>query len=177
MQHNFPRAYAFTRAQEGLWEDNPADPAGCTMQGVPLGKYRDWCAKQGLPEPTPDDLRNISDATLEAIYGEYWADVNGDGLPDGVDLSVFDAGFDTGPGTAAEQLQRILRVVADGVVGPITCAAAGRTSPFALLANLADAQETYYRALPRFPTFGAGWIARAQRRRSAAMALASGRGG
>jgi len=177
MLGNFAPVYAFTRAQEGGWEDNSADPAGCTMKGIPLGKYQDWCAKQGLPEPAPDDLRNIDDATLEAIYREYWTDVNGDGLPDGVDLSVYDAGFDTGPGTAAEQLQRILGVVADGDVGPITCAAAARTSPFVLIANLAEAQEAYYRTRPTFATFGKGWLARVQRRRSAGMAMASGRGG
>jgi len=177
MLGNFAPSLAFTLAQEGLWSDSPEDPGRCTMRGITLGAYRAWCAWTGLPEPGPNDLRNINDKTLAAIYRDgYWALVNGDGLPEGIDLVLFDASVNTGPSTAAMQLQRILGVTADGDVGPITLAAAAKASPFVLIANLADAQEAYYRTLAGFATFGAGWIARVQRRRSAGMAMASGRG-
>ena len=177
MLGNFPRSLAFTLAQEGGWADRPDDPGGPTMRGVTLATYRSWCSWCGRPVPDANSLRDINDTTLSAIYRDaYWAMVNGDGLPEGVDLVLFDAGVNTGPATAAMQLQRILQVTPDGDVGPITCAAAAKASPFVLIARLADVQEDYYRSLPDFPIFGKDWIARTQRRRSAGMAMASGRG-
>ena len=173
---NFPRALAFTLGQEGSWSDNPLDSGGPTMQGITLATYQSWAFAQSYPPPSADDLHEIDAATVAEIYHDlYWRQVSADSLPDGADLSVFDAAANTGCGTAVRQLQTVLRVTADGIVGPITAAAAKRASVFVVIANLADAQEKYYRSLADFPTFGAGWLARVEARRRAAVALASGR--
>ncbi len=173
---NFPRALAFTLGQEGSWSDQPADPGGATMRGITLATYQSWAFAQGYAPPTADDLHEIDDATVAEIYHDlYWQPVHAGDLPDGVDLSVFDMGVNAGTGTAVRQLQTILRVTPDGVVGPITIAAAQRASAFVLIASLADHQAAYYRSLADFPTFGVGWLARVEARRKAAMALASGR--
>ena len=176
MRGNFPRCIPFTigpsangpLGEEGGWSDR-ANP---TMRGITLSTFRSWCWRLGLPEPDRLALRDIDDVTVVAIYRErYWDMVDGDGLPLGVDLSVFDAGVNTGTETAAMQLQRILRVTADGDIGPITCAAAAVVAPLVLISDLADAQAAYYRSLPEFPESGAGWLARAERRRQAAVAM------
>ncbi len=174
MVGNFPRALAFTLGQEGGWSNRPDDHP--TMQGITLATYQGWAFGQGYPSPTLDDLRAIDAATVAEIYHDlYWRMISADSLPDGVDLSCFDEAVNAGPGTSVRQLQTILRVAADGVVGPITIAAAQRASAFVLITSLADVQEKYYRALADFSTFGAGWLARVEARRKAAMALASGR--
>lgn len=176
MTGNFSRALAFTLGQEGDWSNQAHDPGGPTMQGITLSTYQAWAFAQGYVPPTADDLAAIDAATVAEIYHDlYWRQVSADNLPDGVDLSVFDEAVNAGPGAAVRQLQTILRVAADGIVGPLTTAAAQRASAFVLIASLADVQEKYYRDLPDFPTFGAGWLARVEARRRAAMALASGR--
>jgi lysozyme family protein len=171
---NFPRALAFTLGQEGGWSNRPDDHP--TMQGITLATYQSWCFAQSYPPPSADDLREIDAATVAEIYHDlYWQAVSANGLPDGADLSCFDMAVNSGPGTSVRQLQTVLRVAADGIVGPDTIKAAQRASVFVVIANLADAQERYYRSLADFPTFGAGWLARVEARRRAAMALASGR--
>lgn len=69
----FRRCYAFTRRWEGGWADHPADKGGPTMRGITLATYTRWRRAHGQPDPTPDDLRNIPDAEVEAIYFKwYW---------------------------------------------------------------------------------------------------------
>lgn len=175
---DFPPALAFTLAEEGGWADRPDDPGGPTNHGITLATYQTWALSRGQPEPSVDDLRVIDQTTVAAIlHGGYWEAISGDGLPEGVDLSLFDFAVNAGPARAARQLQACIGARIDGIVGPETLGLARNISPFVLVSELADAQEAYYRALPDFPEFGRGWLARTQRRRTAAMGLLSGRGG
>lgn len=179
---NFPPCLSFTigpssfgpLGEEGGWADNPQDPGGCTMRGVTLRTYADWCARNGLPEPTPDDLRAIPDSQLSVIYhGGYWRPIAGDELPRGVDLMVFDFGVNAGTGTSARLLQRVVGVAEDGDIGPITLAAVRAQRPAALIEALAVAQDAHYTGLADFAEFGAGWLARTTRRRAAALRMAA----
>ena len=92
----------------------------------------------------------------------------------GLDLMVFDAAVNCGVGTSVKQLQRRLRVVPDGTLGPVTAAAATKCSVKDrrwLLAMLNADQAAAYRAMRGFPTFGDGWLLRCDRRYAAAMQL------
>jgi len=179
MRYNFFKSLSFTLSMEGGWSDDPQDPGGCTMKGITLETYSEWCSNTGLPPPTSKDLRDIPDALVEALYRSlYWSTIQGDELPDGIDLSVFDFAVNTGPSRSADLLQKAVGLTGpsnDSVIGPITLAAVERQSPFLVIASLADTQESYYRSLSDFSVFGRGWLARTQQRRSAAMALVSGR--
>ena len=77
--------------------------------------------------------------------------------------------------TDAALLQRRLGVTADGSIGPVTLAALAaqpdQRVPLLLIA-LYEKQAAYYRSLFNFSTYGAGWLARASRRLTAALALA-----
>ncbi len=169
---NFQPCLTFTLEQEGGWADLPGDPGGCTMRGITLGTYTAWCATNGLPEPTPDDLRAIPDNRLSVIYhGGYWRPINGDALPLGVDLMVFDFSVTSGTGTSARLLQRAVGATEDGDIGPLTLAAVRAQRPAALIEALAGAQEAHYRGLADFQEFGAGWLARTARRRAAALGM------
>jgi hypothetical protein len=167
----FEAALAFTLAQEGGWSDDPHDPGGATMHGITLVTFRAW---RNNPAATKDELRVISDDEVAGIYQtNYWNIVNGDALPPGIALSVFDAGVNTGPRTAAHQLQSLLGVQVDGVVGPITLAAAKAADLATFLPRLAMVQSQHYAALPDFPRYGNGWINRVHARLEAASRAAT----
>jgi len=167
----FDTALAFTLAQEGGFADNAADPGGATNKGITLARFRDY-----QPGATVDDLRAISDNDVWRFYRfGYWNKMRCDALPAGVGLSVFDFGVNAGPETSAQMLQWAVGLSGsdvDGAIGPHTIAAVARRAPAILIDTLAAMQAAHYRRLPGFPTFGAGWLARTERRRVAALAAA-----
>jgi lysozyme family protein len=73
----------------------------------------------------PDvDVLNLTRLGAFAIYhARYWLVLQADKLPRGLDLAVYDASVNMGTATAVRMLQRVLRVEADGIMGPETLAA------------------------------------------------------
>ncbi|QDH13828.1 hypothetical protein E3E12_06105 [Formicincola oecophyllae] len=149
----------------------------------------------------PAEMSCLSEATFADIAERhYWRVLCCDALPTGVDLLQFDFGFNAGAKTAVRVLQDVLGVKADGAMGKKTLAAVqsfqdihgsllqGYKSRLALelksghgdghwkalatlCAALASAQESHYRHLPAFKTFGQGWITRTEARLDAALDL------
>jgi len=101
---------------------------------------------------------------MTAIYRKYWDDVKGDELPRGVDLSVFDMGFNAGPATSIRQLQQVLGVPIDGKIGPETMGAVEKANDVAVITALWHAQMSYYQALRGWEHDGEGWERRAKAR-------------
>lgn len=165
---NFAASLAFTLQSEGGWSDDDRDPGGATMKGITFSTFQSH-----YPGSTVDDLRNITDEQVNDIYRiGYWNAVKGDDLPNGVDLSVFDMAVNAGQGRSIRLLQQAVNVAADGVIGPISMAAINAADPTVLVGNLWRRQTSYYEASALFPTFGRGWLARADERRAAALELA-----
>jgi hypothetical protein len=101
---DFLRALAFILRPdiEGGWSDHPQDPGGATMKGVTLATYTRWCAEQGKPVPTKDDLKAISDDAAQQIYiGYYWLPSSCDKMEWPMQLAMFDASVNCGVGQAA----------------------------------------------------------------------------
>jgi lysozyme family protein len=166
---NFVSCLAFTLTQEGGWSNDPADPGGCTMEGIILSTYQSWKNDLTL---TCNDLQNITSDEVSAIYQQnYWNHVQGDDLPNGVDLMVFDEAVNAGVGGSAKLLQEILNVTVDGSIGPDTLAAVANVDPTILINELAQQQTAYYQSLPGFLTFGAGWLNKVNTRQAAASAM------
>lgn len=171
----FETAMAFTVGygvpgfgEEGAVANNPADPGGYTFRGITLRAYRAWL---GDPTAAPVQLNAISEDDLLAFYAAgYWRPVNGDALPPGVGLSVFDMAVNAGVRASAKLLQKAVGTVQDGDIGPATLAAVAKLTPLFLIGRLGVLQLAYYRALPGFPTFGRGWTGRVCRRETAAEA-------
>lgn len=165
---NFEACLQFTLRAEGGFSDNPADPAGATNMGITEATLARW---RGEPV-NANDVRDLTEAEAAAIYRcDYWNRVQGDALPAGVDLAVFDMGVNAGVRESAKLLQAAVGTVQDGAIGPVTLAAVRAQKPFLLIGDLCDRQAAFYRSLPAFPTFGRGWLARTEARRAAAMAL------
>lgn len=154
MKDNFERSLTEVLKHEGGWADHPKDPGGATMKGVTIGTFAQFKGRK----VTKDELRNISDADLRAIYRrKYWDVVKGDDLPLGLDYVAFDAAVNSGPARGARWLQSALGVPADGKIGAVTIAAARAANPELAIDRACDERLAFLQRLKTWPTFGNGW--------------------
>ena len=164
----FDRCLAFTLAREGGYVNDPHDPGGATNMGVTLGTLSSW---RGSPV-TPADVQSLTREEAAAIYkARYWTPLRCDDLPQCVALMVFDCGVNSGPGTSAQMLQRVVGVTPDGIIGPKTIAATYAKPLRDVLQGLHDARLAYLRALPGWPLYGHGWGSRVDAALIAAKAM------
>ena len=163
----------FTLHEEGGYVNDIRDPGGATNMGITLATYRTWC---GDPHASVTELRALSRSTATSIYGsDYWNRLRGNALPTGLDLLVFDFAVTCGTVRSARELQAALGLSAaeiDGSVGPETLLKARLAHGMDLITQLTRRQVLFYQALPGFAVFGAGWLARTERRRVKALAMA-----
>lgn len=161
MFHTFDKALALVLAHEGGFSDHPRDPGGATNRGVTQRTYDAWRRRYALP---PRPVRQITDDELKAIYRrQYWDPVQADDLPAGLDYAVFDYAVHSGPSRAVKDLQRVVGVRADGIVGSQTLAAvhqAAEDDELAVIAQLCDRRMAFMRGLKTWHVFGKGWTRR-----------------
>lgn len=158
MKGNFNNCLETVLAYEGGLVDNPADPGGLTNQGVTQAVYDAWRAARGL---SPRSVRALTPDEKVGIYSsQYWEKVGGDDLPTGIDLAVFDYGVNSGAGKAVKDLQRVLGVPVDGVMGALTIQAALKTEATVVVGKLCDTRLSFMRTLKGWRTFGNGWTSR-----------------
>ncbi len=153
---SFDAALARVLEHEGGYSNHPADPGGPTMQGIIQRVYDAYRTRTGQ---ALRPVRQIERSERTAIYrSQYWDAVRGDDLPAGLDYVVFDGAVNSGPGQAAKWLQRALGLPADGQVGAVTLAAAGRCAdPAALVDDICARRLAMLKRLSTWPVFGAGW--------------------
>jgi lysozyme family protein len=170
---SFERALALVLRHEGGYVDHPRDPGGATNLGVTLATLSH---ARGRPA-TKADVRELTRAEAAGIYRRsYWDAVQGDDLPAGIDLLLFDLAVNSGPARAVRILQRALGVAEDGVAGPRTRAALARADPKAVIAAVTRERLLFLQRLPTWPTFGRGWRRRAQAIEQEAHALQASAG-
>lgn len=178
----FEPCLAFTLDEEGklsLDEQDSGNWYGGRLCGTNLGISAPTMAEvlreRGLPCEPPDveqAIQALTPGTASPIYRmRYWNAVQGDHLPAGVDLMVFDHGVPSGVHASVELLQRLLPVAMDGALGPMTLKAVLAAWPLDLIHDLAEAQDAAYRRTKNFDRYGHDWIARLGRRHARAMAL------
>lgn len=164
----FSRALALTLSFEGGYSDHPLDPGGATNLGV---TRRTLAAVLERPV-TKAEVRALTRADVEPIYrARYWNAVAGDRLPAGLDMAVFDLAVNSGPGRAARLLQEVLGVGRDGLIGPVTLAAA-RSDPVAAIRALTLRRRSFLHRLAVWSTFGRGWSRRVAGVEAAALTVA-----
>ncbi|TGD96482.1 glycoside hydrolase family 108 protein [Methylobacterium nonmethylotrophicum] len=171
---SYDRALSLVLNHEGGWSDDPADPGGATNLGVTIGTLSLWLGRPA----TRAEVRALTPASVAPIYRRrFWDAIEGDALPAGLDVALFDFSVNSGPRRAVIGLQRALGIADDGKLGPVTLAAlSGRDVP-GLVNALCDGRLTFLRALSTWPRFGRGWGRRVEEVRAAALSLhaASGR--
>ena len=170
MTDRFGKALAIILDHEGGYVDHPQDPGGATNLGITIATLSDWLGRPA----TKGDVRALTVADARPIYRtRYWQPIRAGDLPAGLDLAMFDYAVNSGPSRAARELQRILGVAADGVVGPITIAAARSRDTKRLIEALSDARLLFLRGLPHWGTFGRGWERRVRRTQEVALKWAA----
>ena len=160
---NFDLALSEVLAFEGGYVNDPRDPGGETNFGI---------SKRAYPA---ENIKAMTRERASAIYRrDYWRAVAGDDLPGGVDLAVFDAAVNSGPGRAIRWLQRALVVPADGVLGPKTMDAARAADPAVTVKRMTADRLAYLKGLATWARFGKGWARRVDSIRAAGLELARG---
>jgi lysozyme family protein len=168
-QERFDRCLAEVLRLEGGYADDPRDPGGPTRFGV----TRAVLSESRGRDASAEDVAAVTEGEAAGIYRRsYWAPAGCAGLPAGLDLVAFDSGVNMGPGTAARLLQAALGVAADGVVGPLTLAAAANRPGAVTIRAVSELRRQRYRALAGFPVFGHGWLRRTDEVEALALAWA-----
>ena len=168
---NFQPCLDIVLQEEGGFVNDPRDPGGATNYGVTLSALQHWVGQSRVV--LVQDVRDLTPTTVAPIYqAGFWQPVRGDLLPLGVDLATFDFGVNSGPGTAIRALQQAVGASVDGLIGPNTLIAVGKVPPATLIGEISAARETLLRGLSNFSTFGGGWMARVEKIRAKALAMA-----
>lgn len=154
MRDNFDTCLQTVLRYEGGKVDDPRDPGGRTAFGITQNTYNAWRAAKKMPA---QDVFNITQGEVAMIYRQnYWDKINGDNLPDGVDIAVFDFAVNSGVSRAAKYLQSTVGVTQDGVIGPATILA---TKTY--VANkVTDKRMGFLKGLSTWSVFGRGWANR-----------------
>lgn len=146
---------------EGGLSDHPSDPGGRTNMGVTQRRLDSArISHPGLSLP-----RKVDDLTRDQVVAIYrvceWAWIQGNRLPGPLALLMFDSAINQGATKAVECLQSALRVKRDGVLGPITIAAANEAEIRALCMEYAAQRGFHYATLDKLDdVFGLGWMRR-----------------
>ena len=109
---------------EGGFVNDPDDLGGATNMGITIATYRVYRKRKGLPEPTVDDLKHLSnDEWIDVLKSLYWDKWKADQIKNkSVDSILVDFVWASGNyGIAIPQ--ELLEVTADGIVGKNTLAA------------------------------------------------------
>jgi lysozyme family protein len=155
-------------ASEGGFVDDPHDPGGATNLGITLATLSSWLGRTA----SIADVEALTPAAAGPIYqARYWNPSHACDCPGGVDLMVFDEAVNQGVGRAVASLQAALGVTADGAFGPATRCELSAADPARLIRAIAANREAHYRALPTFPRFGRGWLARLTRTTGLALGM------
>lgn len=143
-------------AREGGYVNDPDDPGGATNHGVTIHTMRRLGLDlNGDGRVTTSDVRMLPETKAVEIYVDhYFHGPRIDKLPEPIQSSVFDMYVNAGS-NAVKILQRLFNkmridVQVDGVIGPLTIAAAERAmeaAPDHLADAYAIARRNYYYAL------------------------------
>lgn len=102
------------------YTNRAADRGGPTKFGITLGTLREVRGSH----VTAEDVKNLTEAEARAIYLDVYIHRPGFHriLDERLRVFLIDFGVNSGQGTAAMALQRMIGVMADGIVGPETVA-------------------------------------------------------
>jgi lysozyme family protein len=158
----FVQAVQIVLQHEGGYVDNPADPGGATNFGISQRSY-----------PNLDIKGLTRDEAATLYFRDWWLKFGYERLPAPVGIKLMDLAVPA-PAAAHRSLQRGLRangvdVIDDGILGPVTVAAAQRCESGPLITALRSEFAGYCRmvAANHLAVCGApdpflrGWLTRA----------------
>lgn len=139
----------------------PADnKRGASRYGITLETFREF-----YPDATAETIENLTPIEVEDFYQvAFWGRYRyGLILDQALATKLLDLGANIGGSTVVKLLQRALLLNDDGILGPITAAAAN-SNPTKTLVSFRIELEQYHRnvalANPEEAPYLAGWLAR-----------------
>lgn len=101
MKNNYDFCIKEVLKSEGGYTNDPNDKGGPTNFGITIADVKLYVKK----DATASDVKALTLEQAKEIYRtKYWAKVNGDALPSGVDYTVFDYGVNSGVSRANKVL-------------------------------------------------------------------------
>lgn len=146
---------------EGGLSNNPYDRGGLTNMGVTIATYLQY-AKEFELEDSREGLINLTTDQQKLFAWKYWTQGKCDKMPAKVAVMHADFGWGSGTITAAKHLQRVIGVVADGSIGPITLTKVNSIIPSILLDSLYKERTEFLNAIAKGDQarFRLGWMRR-----------------
>jgi len=154
MKPNWPTVLKWMGVSEGGYVNDPVDPGGPTNMGVTQRTYDAWTGSD-------KSVKHITKREVSQIFkSQYWDKVLGDQLASGLDYAVTDFAVNSGPSRAIRELQEIVGVTADGVIGAHTLEAIDGQNTQELIIAYCGARLAYMKRLKIWWKFGRGWTIR-----------------
>lgn len=162
---NAKKLIPFILKWEGGFVNDPDDLGGATNKGITIGTFGEYRKRKGLPPPTVQDIKNLSDKDWYEIFKTmYWDRWKADGIKS---QSVADILVDWVWASGVHGIkrpQRILGVSPDGIVGNRTIAALNAADPKklfdAIKADRAKFIDEICKARPKNEKYRRGWMNR-----------------
>lgn len=158
MKENYQTCEDRVLASEGGYTNDPRDPGGPTNWGITIFDARMYWKHNA----TSADVKRMPKEVAQDIFRKkYWAALDCDDLPYGLDYTVFDYGVNSGIGRSGRILRKCLGLgQADWHVTPEIISAANRADIAILIADINEERINFLHTLKTWPHFGRGWASR-----------------
>jgi lysozyme family protein len=156
------RLIPFILKWEGGYVNDKYDKGGATNKGITISTFRHFYGSK----MTIDDLKNITDEQWEKIFlVGYWRPFRADDIKCQPIANIcVDWAWASGTVTAIKQVQKVLGVPVDGIVGDITIDAINKSDAEESFNRLKKARidfvNTIVRNNPSQARFSRGWVNR-----------------
>lgn len=137
----------FILGWEGGFSNHPHDKGRATNKGITIATFRHYFGSGA----TVEQLKAMTDEQWETIFRKgFWNPFKGDGIKSQPIANIcVDWAWCSGTATAVKQVQRILGVVMDGIVGNVTLGAINNAIPDELFGKIKSARLAFVEAIAK----------------------------
>lgn len=130
---------------EGGFANHPDDKGGATNKGITIATFRHFFGSGA----TVEQLKAMTDEQWETVFRKgFWNPFKGNEIRNQSIANIcVDWAWCSGATTAIKQVQRLLGVAADGVVGNITLGAINNADPEKLFEKIKSARLAFVEAI------------------------------
>ena len=147
---------------EGGYANDPDDTGGCTMSGITIGTFREYYGYK----KTCEDLKKLTDEQwLHIFYKKFYNKIKADMIRnDSICLMILTMCWMSGTKTSIRKIQRVLKVMDDGIVGPVTLKAINDDNEKKVFDELKYMRTCWFESIvmnhPNKKKFLKGWMNR-----------------
>lgn len=150
---------------EGGFVNDPDDLGGATNKGITIGTFGEYRKRKGLPPPTVQDIKSLSDKDWYEIFKNmYWDRWKADEIKSQSVANILVDWVWASGSHGIKRPQRLLGVKADGIVGKQTIAAVNAMDAATLFKMIKDDRAKFIdeicKARPANERFRKGWTNR-----------------